>query len=232
MQVNTDLSQNVFENSTALEWNPSPLPGVDRRMLERSGDEVAVCATIVRYAPNSTFDAHTHAKGEEFIVLDGVFSDEHADYPKGTYVRNPKGTSHAPHCKEGCTIFVRLRQFDDSDTEQKVIDTHNMDPYQLVQLEGEDKDTTNVFFLLLHEHMGEVTSILQIPKNTQLPQRTLKKVEEYFVLNGSATELSSGENYQRHSWGRRTKGSTVQFKTGDEECIILLREGRQLEPEC
>lgn len=36
---------------------------------------------------------HTHVGGEEYLVLEGVFSDENADYPTGTYVRNPMGSS-------------------------------------------------------------------------------------------------------------------------------------------
>jgi anti-sigma factor ChrR (cupin superfamily) len=34
--------------------------------------------------------------GEEFLVLEGTFSDERGDYPRGSYVRNPPGTAHAP----------------------------------------------------------------------------------------------------------------------------------------
>ena len=52
-------------------------------MLDRVGDEVARATSIVRYAPGSRFSAHTHDLGEEFLVLDGVFMDEHGDYPPG-----------------------------------------------------------------------------------------------------------------------------------------------------
>jgi len=51
-------------------------------MLDRIGDEVARATSIVRYAPHSRFSAHTHGGGEEFLVLDGVFQDEHGDYPQ------------------------------------------------------------------------------------------------------------------------------------------------------
>jgi anti-sigma factor ChrR (cupin superfamily) len=57
-------------------------------------------------------------------VLEGVFSDEAGDYPAGTYVRNPIGTAHRPHIgPEGATILVKLHQFAEDDTEQKVVDT-------------------------------------------------------------------------------------------------------------
>jgi hypothetical protein len=67
------------------------MPGVERMMLDRIGDEVARATSLVRYAPNSTFSPHVHGGGEEFFVLEGEFGDEHRTYPAGTYVRNPIG---------------------------------------------------------------------------------------------------------------------------------------------
>ena len=128
MDLNADFSQRVVVHSDTIDWQPSPIEGVDRRMLDRIGDEVARATTIVRYAPGSRFSAHTHTGGEEFIVLDGVFQDEHGDYPAGTYVRNPPTTSHTPGSKAGCTIFVKLWQFDMDDRQQITIDTTTQTP--------------------------------------------------------------------------------------------------------
>lgn len=84
-------------------------------MLDRIGDEVARATSIVRYAPGSSFAEHRHDMGEEFLVLEGVFSDEHGHYPVGSYVRNPPGSRHSPYSEQGCRIFVKLRQFDAGD---------------------------------------------------------------------------------------------------------------------
>ena len=86
MELNSDFTQRVVVHGSQLPWQSSPIPGVERRMLDRLG--------------------------EEFIVLEGVFQDEHGDYPVGTYVRNPPQSSHTPGSKDGCTIFVKLRQFE------------------------------------------------------------------------------------------------------------------------
>jgi len=94
-------------------------------MLDRVGDEVARATSIVRYEPGSRFSGHTHDLGEEFLVLDGVFMDEHGHYPAGAYVRNPPGSSHTPYTEEGCTIFVKLRQFDLEDQTPVRIDTRH-----------------------------------------------------------------------------------------------------------
>lgn len=75
MKIHADLSQRAVVNSEVLPWVDSPMAGVQRRMLERDGEEVARATSIVRYAPGSYFSAHTHGGGEEFLVLEGVFSD-------------------------------------------------------------------------------------------------------------------------------------------------------------
>lgn len=123
MNINADFSARAAVHSEQEPWVPSPMKGVDRRMLDRIGDEVARATSIVRYAPGSAFSAHTHTGGEEFLVLDGVFQDEHGDFPTGTYVRNPPTTSHTPSSAPGTTIFVKLWQFDMADRHQMRVDT-------------------------------------------------------------------------------------------------------------
>ena len=123
MNINDDFSARIVARAADATWTPSPLPGVDRRMLDRVGDEVARATSIVRYAPGSRFDRHVHGGGEEILVLEGVFSDETGDYPAGTYLRNPPGSAHAPFSREGCLLFVKLQQFAPGDTGSVRIDT-------------------------------------------------------------------------------------------------------------
>ena len=89
MNLNADFTKRVVVHAASLDWKASPMPGVERRMLDRIGDEVARATSIVRYAPESHFSPHVHGGGEEFLVLEGVFQDEHGDFPAGYYVRNP-----------------------------------------------------------------------------------------------------------------------------------------------
>ena len=163
MKINAKFDEFIAIDTETMDWVPSPMAGVDRRMLDRIGDEVARATSIVRYAPGSHFSEHTHSGGEEFIVLDGVFQDEHGDYPAGTYVRNPVGTHHIPRSDEGCTIFVKLWQFDPADQDQFAVDliSANLDfvhgepgvsrlvlsdrPDELVRLEEWQSDTVRRF---------------------------------------------------------------------------------------
>ena len=123
MNINADYSQRVVINHHELPWIASPESGVERRMLERQGDELAKATSIVRYKPGSKFQAHLHELGEEILVLDGTFSDEAGNYCAGTYIMNPPGSSHAPFSESGCVLFVKLRHLGSGQVEREVIDT-------------------------------------------------------------------------------------------------------------
>ena len=147
MDLNSDFAARAAVHAAWLPWSLSPIPGVDRRMLDRIGDEVARATSIVRYAPHSRFSSHTHGGGEEFLVLDGVFQDERGDYPAGTYVRNPPTSSHTPGSEPGCTIFVKLWQFDASDRTPVRIDTSALSFAPAPDIPG-------VYFAALRERLG------------------------------------------------------------------------------
>ena len=81
MELNSDFIRRAVMHGANFDWVASPIAGIDRRMLDRVGAEVARATTIVRYAPDSQFSAHVHSGGEEILVLDGVFQDEHGNFP-------------------------------------------------------------------------------------------------------------------------------------------------------
>ena len=124
VELHADLRQRALLDTRSLAWQPSPMAGVERRLLDRCGGEVARATSIVRYAPGSHFERHRHGGGEEILVLEGTFSDEQGDYPEGTYVRNPVGSSHAPFSAAGCVILVKLWQMHPADQRRVQIDTH------------------------------------------------------------------------------------------------------------
>ena len=110
--LNADLSVRAVMHGADMDWQASPSPTVWRKRFYRDGPtEAGIVTSLVRYDAGSTFPTHHHPDGEEIFVLDGIFSDEHGDYPAGTYLLNPDGTSHSPHSKDGCTLFVKLRQY-------------------------------------------------------------------------------------------------------------------------
>ncbi|MEM9279731.1 MAG: cupin domain-containing protein [Pseudomonadota bacterium] len=213
MELNADFDQRAVVHAGKEEWIPSPMKGVDRRMLDRIGDEVARATTIVRYAPGSHFSAHTHTGGEEYLVLEGVFQDEHGDFPAGTYVRNPPTTSHTPSSDEGCTIFVKLWQFDMEDRHQMSIDTNAAEW-------SEDPGRQGVRKLELYKDDREHVSMEEWAAGTSIGLDATQGME-VLVMEGSFEE--NGETFENQSWLRLPKGSSSVVTAGDEGCKVWIK---------
>ncbi|MHB1566668.1 MAG: cupin domain-containing protein [Acidiferrobacter sp.] len=212
MHIHSDFSQPVVIDTGALDWCASPLPGVERRMLERIGDEVARATSLVRYAPGSVFPAHTHERGEEFLVLDGVFSDELGHYPRGFYVRNPPGSRHRPYSIEGATIFVKLRQMRADDTAQIRIDTVASRLWQTA-LGG-------VRVLPLFAGPDEQVDLLEWSAPYRAARATWPGGAEYFVLHGEFSD-----EYGTHpagAWLRLPPGAGQTVDVGGG--VLLYRK--------
>ncbi len=192
------------------------MPGVERMMLDRIGDEVARATSLVRYAPNSTFSPHVHGGGEEFLVLEGEFADEHQTYPVGSYVRNPIGTSHSPRVgAEGCILFVKLHQFDQEDDASVVIDTRDTEyPPQI---------TPGFEALPLHQFRDEQVALIRWAPNTPYKEHAHQGGEEVFVLEGCFYDEYG--DYPAGTWVRYPDQSSHNACTRDEGALLYLKAG-------
>ena len=215
-RINADFDQRIVIKPNDYHWVDSPMAGVERMMLDRIGDEVARATSIVRYAPFSDFSEHQHSGGEEFYVLDGVFSDEHADYPQGSYVRNPIGTSHTPRIgEEGATIFVKLHQFKEADIEQKVIDT-SAQAWRQGLVDG-------LTVMPLHEFESEHVALVKWEPNIQFNSHQHWGGEEIFVLEGTFYDEHGA--YPKGSWLRSPHLSNHQPFTKEDGALIYVKTG-------
>ncbi len=214
MKINADLTKRAVVQTDELPWIDSPMAGVQRRMIERDGEEVARATSIVRYAPGSYFAAHTHGGGEEFFVLDGVFSDEHGDFGPGTYVRNPVGSSHTPHSRDGATILVKLRQMDPGDQEQVTIDTHTAHwaPGLVPGLQ----------VMPLHAYGTEQVALVKWAPGTKFQQHRHWGGEEIFVLEGTFADEQG--TYPKGTWLRNPPDS-IHTPFSEEGCLIYVKTG-------
>lgn len=212
MELNDDFTQRVLIHTADIPWKASPMPGVDRRMLDRIGDEVARATSIVRYAPGSQFSAHTHTGGEEFIVLEGVFQDEHGDYPAGTYVRNPPTSSHTPGSATGCVIFVKLWQFDLDDRTQFRVDMHR----DLV-IRG-----AGIKSKILHRDPRETVQIVALDAGATFVDHP-QGGAEILLLEGDAME--NGDILDNGAWLRLPDGQAVQITAGETGAKFWIKTG-------
>jgi hypothetical protein len=215
MELNADFSQRVAIHAATLPWVPSPMAGVDRRMLDRIGDEVARATSIVRYAPHSHFSPHTHGGGEEFLVLDGVFQDEHGDYPAGSYIRNPPTSRHTPGSEPGCVIFVKLWQFDPHDRTEVRTDAAN-------NRYAPASNRPGVEIMPLFRDSREDVRLERWAPNAQI-ELPLPAGAEFLVLDGDFVE--SGERFIAQSWLRLPAKATLQANAGAQGCRVWVKTG-------
>lgn len=212
MRLNADLTQPVIVHAARLNWVPSPAAGVDRRMLYREGAEVARATSIVHYAPDSAFLQHVHTGGEEILVLEGTFQDEHGDYPAGSYFRNPPGTAHSPSAADGCTIFVRLWQYRSGDDVQI-----NRQPGEGPVLSARPGTKAS---RLLFEDAAERVWIEDWKPGAGLAVENQQGLE-FLVTAGEAR--INGENCIAQSWGRLPAGLALHASVGQAGAQIWFK---------
>jgi anti-sigma factor ChrR (cupin superfamily) len=219
MKIAADFSQRVVVHSGSLEWIASPMPGVDRRPLDRVGSEVARATTIVRYDPGSEFSPHVHTGGEEFIVLDGVFQDEHGSFPTGSYIRNPPQSKHQPSSENGCVMLVKLWQFQLEDRTHIRLQTDFMAGIA-------HPDFNNVAVTPLYKDAFEEVSLLHFEPEADI-SLNVKGGAELFVLEGSLDEQT--DTLVKHSWLRMPINSEVKAKAGKKGAKVWLKTGHLMD---
>jgi anti-sigma factor ChrR (cupin superfamily) len=214
MQINADLHQRVVIDSHNVAWQPSPLPGVERRPLERMAAESGRATSIVRYAAGSSFKAHEHPLGEEIFVLQGTFADEHGVYPAGTWLKNPPGSRHAPSSPDGCLLFVKLCHMTDADTNSECIDT-----LQGQWLPGQVEGLS----VLPLDSVGSThTSLVRWAPGTHFAPHRHMGGEEILVLEGVFQDEFGV--YPAGTWIRSPDGS-VHKPFSEAGCLIYVKVG-------
>ena len=211
--LNMNFSQKVVIETAGQDWVASPMPGVWRKPLAREDAEQGHATSIVRYDPGSQFSAHDHPKGEEILVLDGVFSDETGDYPAGTYFRNPEGFRHAPFSNEGCLLLVKLHQFQADDTEHIVIDTYS-EPFR--------PGSGNLKVLPLHQHESEQVALVRWPAGEHFQAHTHFGGEEIYVISGEF--IDEYGRYPQGTW-IRSPHLSEHFPFVEQETLIWVKVG-------
>lgn len=219
MRINADFTRRAASHDEDASWSASPSKGVERRLLDRIGDEVARATTIVRFAPGSSFADHVHGGGEEYFVLEGDFVDEQGSHRAGTYVRNPPWSRHSPSAPDGALIFVKLNQFATDDRSTVVVDTS-----QFRSSLGDDAPA--VASLALHCHVKE-TVRLEVWQADVAIDHWGHGGLEVLVLDGEFIE--AGDSYKRYSWLRLPPSEPFVARAGNNGVRMLVKSGHLTE---
>lgn len=216
-QVNANLSVRAVAHTAEMDWTPSPSGTVWRKRVHLVGPpESGQVTSLVRYEANASFPPHDHPDGEEILVLEGVFSDEHGDWPAGTYLLNPEGFRHAPFSEQGCLLFVKLRQFPGRDRHHVVIDTRASEWLEGPIPEVETKT------LYTQSGYSDETMLERWYANVELGAVAYEYGAELFVIDG---EFSDEEgSYSKGSWLRMPAGS-VHHPQSALGCTLYIKTG-------
>ncbi|MGA7980559.1 MAG: cupin domain-containing protein [Chromatiaceae bacterium] len=215
--INADLSARVLVDTEVMSWEPSPSGTVWRKPLYRRDGENGPVTSIVRYVPGGSFRAHSHPEGEEILVLDGVFSDEHGDYPEGTFLLNPHGSRHSPRSQSGCTLFVRLRQYAGEDRPRLVEDTRDPGQWRPGLVEG-----LTVRPLYAQAGHTENVALVRWQPGTRFQRHSHWGGEEILVLEGELRDEHG--SYGAGCW-IRSPHMSVHTPYSETGCLIYVRVG-------
>jgi len=212
-----DLARRVVVDTSRMDWSRSPSAGVLRKRLHRVGPaEAGQVTSLVRYEPGSRFPAHDHPDGEEILVLDGVFSDEHGDWPAGTYLLNPEGFRHAPFSRGGCLLFVKLRQAPGAGRRHVAL--------RADALAWQASDRSGIARKTLYEQAGfrDVTRLERWSPGTAPGEIVHADGVEMLVLDG-ALEDEAGR-YGAWTWLRLPVGHRHRPRTRSG-CVLYVKSG-------
>ena len=216
VDINADLSEHVVVDTANMQWQPSPSGTVWRKPLYREGGEFGPVTSIVKYDAGGKFHTHSHPEGEEILVLSGEFCDNHGRYPAGTFLLNPDGTQHAPYSDQGCTLFVRLRQYSGSDRKQIRIDTNSTEWHPGI-MQG-----LSVLPLYSQTNYPENIALVRWQPETYFHEHVHPGGEEILVLEGTF-EDEHGE-YSQGTWIRGPHMSKHK-PFSKQGCLIYVRVG-------
>jgi hypothetical protein len=229
IDVNSDLTQRVVVQSAAMPWSPSPwIPGIERKFLDRYGNGQFVPSTsVVSFGTGVRDPYHAHPHGEEFYVLDGVFTDHTGDYLPGFYVRHPIRWCHAPYVdmrNSAAVVWVKVSQVAEEGEPVIVKDTCDL---ELPGWRDRPSLQGRIQVLPLYEsaRTGEWVWIEIWAAGTRNMVMQPAGGEEIFVLSGNLVE--NGVTHPALTWIRNPVESTgaAWDRAAPAGCKLLVKSG-------
>lgn len=214
--LNGDLARRVWVDTAQMPWSPSPSPTVWRKRVHRVGPaEAGQVTSVVRYDAGSDFPVHEHPDGEEILVLDGIFTDDRGDWPAGTYLLNPEGYRHAPSSREGCVLFVKLRQYPGRDRRQVAVNTLTI-PWER-GIDGIDRK-----LLYLQKGYTDCMTLERWAAGASPGPRRFAGGAEIFVLSGDLSDDVG--SHAAGTWMRLPAGAALDARSASG-CELYIKSG-------
>ena len=136
-------------------------------------------------------------------------------YVGGTYLLNPEGFRHAPFSREGCVIFVKLRQY-------AGVREHFCLHIDALAWEPGPEPGVEVKDLYSHPDFPDSTRLERWVPGTAPGVRTHPSGAEIFVLEGSFED--ERDRYPQYSWLRLPAGEAHEPRS-EQGCIFYIKTG-------
>jgi anti-sigma factor ChrR (cupin superfamily) len=220
-QVNADATQCAVVDTNQVPWEPTAVPGMHVKVLERVTDPVKGRETaLFKLDPGTKLPAETLRERQEIFVLEGSFADEDGSYGEHTWIWNPPGRRQTISSDGGCVFYAKRRvpiYRDEATRERKVIDTKAVKwldfPHRGAEVLHLHKDPNGL----------ETGRIGNVYTHRKLPSHDHSIGEETFVVKGCLKDEYA--TYSTGVWFRMPCGKPHAPYTEDQRCMMLIREG-------
>lgn len=202
-EFNADFSVPVVVETKELIWPVTLTAGIRQKCFEMVERNISRLTTLAQFPVGFTFNKFGHKGGVEFFVLAGVFSDTDGNYSSGYYVRNPMGTYNKPFTNNGCTVLIKLGQFQHLDQKRVVINTRNS------EINWRAVGEPGVSRLNLHQFSEEEVNLYQIRSECWVTFNYKTHGLEVFVCQGAI--IIKNNHYATCTWLRYPSGSRVRI---------------------
>ncbi|MBM3568731.1 MAG: hypothetical protein FJX46_08235 [Alphaproteobacteria bacterium] len=218
--VNADAGKVAVVDVNAMAWEATEWQGIRRKVLEfvsdpRKGRETS----ILEFAPGAALPVTTLAERLDLFVLEGQLGDEHGSYGPHTFVRNPHGTRHTLRSDKGAVVYMKWRVpiRPQAPGNRIVIDAAT------AQWMAFPHRGSEVLHLYPNADGIETGRIGHVHVNRKIPSHDHSIGEETLVLKGRLTD--EYQSYGPGTWFRMPCGVPHAPFTGDDRCMMLIREG-------
>jgi hypothetical protein len=207
MNLNSDFGARAAVHAARLDWTPSPIPGVGRRMLDRIGDEGGARHLDRPLHPALPFRA-AHPRRRRGVPGAGRRLPGRARRLSRRHLC-PQPADQQPHAR------LKLWQFDPDDRTPVRTDTTALSFAPAPAIPG-------VEFAVLYENAEELVLLERWAPGVRIAVPIPGGIE-LLVLDGGFTE--GREEFTRYSWLRLPTGSTLQARAGPQGCRLWVKSG-------
>lgn len=106
----------------SLPWKPTPVPGIDMKILMQDTD-TGLLTALFRWQPGTELPLHEHVEVEQSYVLEGSIVDAEGEAKAGDFVWRPRGNRHVARAPNGALVlsfFLKPNVFIDQFAGQKL----------------------------------------------------------------------------------------------------------------